>query len=98
MRHNKIRDVEASILRDVCKDVKIEPELMPIGNMPVDSSNTSEKARLDVSAVGIWSPMERTLLDIRVMHPNSPSYKGKELSKIYEIHEKDALTNNAFCK
>lgn len=89
MRHNKIRDVEASILRDVCKDVKIEPELMPIGNMPVDSSNTSEKARLDVSAVGIWSPMERTLLDIRVMHPNSPSYRGKELSKIYEIHEKE---------
>ena len=25
MRHNKIRDVEASILREVCKDVKIDP-------------------------------------------------------------------------
>ena len=60
MRHNQVRDLEASILRDICKDVKVEPELMPVGNLNTGSSNVSEKARLDVSAVGIWSPMERT--------------------------------------
>ena len=64
MRHNKIRDLEAFILKDICKDVKIEPELLPIGNSTVGSSNTAIKARLDVSAVGIWSPMERTFLDV----------------------------------
>ena len=79
MIHDRIRDLEASILRDVCKDVKVEPELLPIGNTTVNSSNVSEKARLDVSAVGIWSPMERTFLDVRVMHPNSPSYRGKKI-------------------
>ena len=52
MRHNQLRDLEAVLLRDVCKDVKIEPELLPIGNSSVDSSNTAVKARLDVSAVG----------------------------------------------
>ena len=89
MRHNRVRDLEASILRDVCKDVKVEPELMPLGNSSTTSSNVAEKARLDVSAVGIWSPMERTFLDVRVVHPNAPSYRDKKIEKIYEQNEKE---------
>ena len=89
MRHDRIRDLEASILKDVCKDVKVEPELMPIGNATPDSTNTAERARLDVSAVGIWSPMERTFLDVRILHPNSPSYQGKTVKKLYEEHENE---------
>ena len=73
MRHNNIRDLEANLLKEVCKDVKVEPELLPIGDTETSSSNDAEKARLDVSAVGIWSSTERTFLDVRVMHPNSPS-------------------------
>ena len=30
MRHNNIRDLEASMLREVCKDVKVEPEFLPM--------------------------------------------------------------------
>ena len=82
MRHNQVRDLEASILRDICKDVKVEPELMPVGNLNTGSSNVSEKARLDVSAVGIWSPMERTFLDVRVVHPNAPSESRKSTSRM----------------
>ena len=89
MRHNRIRDLEASILKDICKDVRTEPELLPIGGSNVSSSNHSEKARLDVSAVGIWSPMERTFLDVQVVHPNAPSYRGKKIDKIYEQNEKE---------
>ena len=74
MRHNNIRDFEASLLREVCKDVKVEPELLPVGNTVITSRNTAKKARPDVSAVGVWSSMERTFVDVRVMHPNSPSY------------------------
>ena len=89
MRHNRIRDLEATILKDVCKDVKVEPDLIPIGNSTINSTNTTEGARLDVSAVGIWSPMERTFLDVRVVHPNSPSYMNIKPEKLYEQHEKD---------
>ena len=74
MRHNRIRDLEAVLLKDVCKDVRVEPELMPIGNTPVDCNNKSDRARADVSAVGFWSPMARTFLDVRVVHPNCPSH------------------------
>ena len=41
MRHNRIRDLEASMLKDVCKDVRIEPELLPIGNTSQDSTNVA---------------------------------------------------------
>ena len=36
MRHDRIRDMEANILKDVCKDVKIEPELLPMHRKQLD--------------------------------------------------------------
>ena len=88
MRHNNIRDFEAKLLKEVCRDVRIEPELMPIGAETL-SRNTADKARLDVSAVGIWSPMERTFLDVRVLHPNSASYIDKTPEQINIQHERE---------
>jgi len=89
MRHNNIRDFTATLLREVCKDVKVEPMLLPVGNTDTQSSNQAEKARLDVSAVGIWSPMERTFLDVRVVHINSPSYMDRTPEQIYTQNDRD---------
>ena len=89
MRHNNIRDFEATLLSEVCKDVKIEPMLLPVGNSETSSSNQAERARLDVSAVGIWSTFERTFLDVRVVHVNSPSYMDKTPEQIYLQHERE---------
>ena len=38
--------------------------------------------------------MERTFLDVRVMHPNSPSYKDKQPEQLYKEHER--LKKNAY--
>ena len=89
MRHDRIRNLEATILKDVCKDVRIEPELLPIGDTSTSSTNVADKARLDVSAVGVWSPIERTFFDVRVVHPNAPSYNGKDVEKIYQQNERE---------
>ena len=35
MRHNCIRDLEAEIMQEVCSDVRIEPELMPLDNRAI---------------------------------------------------------------
>ena len=86
-RHNRVRDTLAEIMKEVCLDVKIEPSLLPLANTDMIKGNTAENARLDVSGIGVWSPMERTFLDIRVMHPNSPSYIKKDI-KLYQQHEK----------
>jgi hypothetical protein len=90
MRHNKIRDLEAEIMQEVCQDVKIEPTLLPVvnDNLLAATTNQTENARLDVSAIGVYGPHEKTFLDIRIMHPNCPSYVNKSIEKIYEEHEK----------
>ena len=94
MRHNRVRDLEAELMREVCHDVKIEPELLPIANETNRTrGNIAEKARLDVSGVGVWGNYEKTFLDIRVMHPNSPSYMNKSLDQVYAIHENEKKNN-----
>ena len=87
MRHDNIRDLEAALLRPVCRDVKTEPGLMPLGCTGTTSTNIADKARADVSAIGVWSPMERTFLDVRVVHLNSPSYQDDTTDAVYKRHE-----------
>ena len=89
MRHNNLRDYEATLFREVCRDVKVEPDLLPLGASGTTSRNKANKARPDVSAIGIWSPMERTFLDVRVTNPNSASYLDKSIDQIYEVDEKE---------
>ena len=89
MRHNRIRDLEAELMREVCTDVRIEPQLLPLANENLVNGNTAGGARLDVSGNGVWSPMEKTFLDVRVMHPNCPSYINKDISQVYKSHEKE---------
>ena len=86
MRHNGIRDFEGELMKEVCRDVKIEPELLPIGEQTM-SGNNSDKARLDVSGVGVWGSHERTFLDIKVFHPNCSSYINMDIEKTYVHHE-----------
>ena len=91
MRHTKIRDLEAELMQEVCHDVKIEPGLLPVvnENLFAASTNTKENAHLDVSGIGLHGPHMKTLLDIRVLHPNCDAYINKDIKKVYEIHEKE---------
>ncbi len=88
MRHNEVRDIEAEFLRDICKDVMIEPELLPVGNT-ITTGNTTEKARLDVSSVGLHAPLSRNFLDVRVSNFNSPVFKDKTPEQIYKLQERE---------
>jgi hypothetical protein len=87
MRHNRVRDLEADLMREVCQDVKTEPELLPIDADIITNGNKATKARLDVSGIGVWGSHERTFIDVRIMHPNSPSYINKPVEKVYKDHE-----------
>ena len=86
MRHNGVRDLEAELMREVCRDVKVEPELLPIGEQEM-AGITSDKARLDVSGVGVWGEHERTFLDIKIFHPNCQSYSNMDIEKAYVHHQ-----------
>ena len=77
MRRNCIRDLEAEIMKELCSDIRIEPELMPLDNNLMRNGNNAENARLDVSGI-IWS-----------LHPNAPSYVDKSIDQVYIAHEKE---------
>ena len=74
---NCIRDLEAELMQEVCSDVRIEPELMPLDNNLMRNGNNAENSHLDMSGIKAWGLFERTFLDRRVMHPNAPSYVDK---------------------
>ena len=81
--------MNAEFLRQACYDVQLEPGLLPIENneFRVSGINT-DKARLDISARGLWSPFQKTMFDVRIFHPNAKSYKSKSLPALYKLHEK----------
>jgi len=51
-RHNEVRDLTPSLLKEVCVDVSTEPGLQPLGarRLKYRTANRSDDTRLDVSA------------------------------------------------
>ena len=49
-RHNEIRDLTATLLTEVCKDVRVEPELQPVTHEVLNgaTANSKDGARLDI--------------------------------------------------
>ena len=90
MRHNVLRDLNAELQSEVCKDVVTEPRLLPLDNEEV-SGTSADRAAPDISSRGLWSPFERTFYDVRVLHPNAPSYLSTPMPKLYENHEKEKI-------
>ena len=84
MRHNQGRDTIADVMKEVCHDVQLEPQLIAIEDeeKPLSQhSSTADNARLDVSAREVWAPFDRTFIDIWVTHPNCRSNREKHSSK-----------------
>ena len=90
MRHYSVRDTIVFFLREAkCRDVKVEPGMIPVNASHYKRSTiTQDDARLDVSAVGVYSSFERSFLDIRVTHPNCASKEFKDLKQIYQSKKK----------
>ena len=87
-RHNRIRDTIAEILREVCTDVVVEPPLTPLESDTYtegrnNSMNVKDGARLDIACVGLFSPLEKTYMDVRIFHAGAPSYRNRTLASLY---------------
>ncbi|NRB82009.1 MAG: hypothetical protein HRU38_25715 [Saccharospirillaceae bacterium] len=89
-RHDALRDTEGELLKEICRDVKIEPTLQPTqGDFLRRAANKADQARVDIAATGLWSKFERTYFDVRVTHPNAPSNRSKTMKQLYERNEKE---------
>ena len=91
IHHNEIRDLTASLLSEVCHNVAIEPHLQALNGEGFHhkSANTDENSRLDIRARVFWNCGQDAYLDVRVFHPNAPSYRSMDLLAIYHRHESE---------
>ena len=90
-RHDDIRNLLTSLLSKVCKDVEIEPHLLPIDNKVFNlrSTVTSPEARLDIKAGSFWSRGETASFHVRVTHVNSTCNQNKSTELIFVEHEQE---------
>ena len=92
MRHNAVRNTEAALMEEVADDVKIEPPLLPVGNVQLSNgSNIQPGAKLDIAARGIWSTHEQTMFDVRITHPYAPSNFEKSTEALLQENEREKM-------
>ena len=62
IRHN-------DLLTEVCKDVDIEPQLLPVMGETFENrtANTSNEARVDIKSRGFWVTGQQAFFDVRVI-------------------------------
>ena len=91
LRHNEVRDITASFLNEVCKDVRKEPSLIKLTGEQINekATKTGDEARLDVSALGFWVPGQRVFCDIRVFDHNAQRYRNTNLKKCFIKNEEE---------
>ena len=72
-RHDQVRDTIADVLREVVRDVEVEPHLLPCDGEALAgrTANRSPEARLDIRARGFWTRQQDAFFDVRVTHPRS---------------------------
>ena len=90
-RHDGVRNLLTSLLAKVCKNVEIEPHLLPLDNERFDlrSANTSPEERLDMKADGFCLRGATAFFDVRVTHVNSKSNQGRPTHMVFKEHEKE---------
>ena len=89
-KHDEVRDLLASLLQDVCHDVEIEPHLQTLTREILRSSiNSSDEARLDVSAQGFWQRGQRAFFDVRVFNPFAKSHLNQRLQTAFTSTENE---------
>ena len=87
----------ASLMKEVCTDVRTEPELQPLTGEVFNRATTitTVEARLDIEARGFWEcRQECTMFDVRVFNPCADSYRHAPLSTLYRRQEQ--LKRNAY--
>ena len=89
-RHDEVRDLFASLLQDVCHDVEVKPHLQTLtGETLTSSTNSSDEARLDVSARGFWQRGQHAFFDVRVFNPLSKSHLNQRLETAFTSNENE---------
>ena len=92
-RHDRVRDMFAKLLDEVCYDVRVEPPLEPLtGEALPDTANSKVEARLDIAARGFWQDGAMALFDVRVFNPFAKTHLKSNLMSAFDTNEKQKKT------
>ena len=87
IRHNNIRDFEASLLSEIVRDVETEPTPQPVDGERLNGL-VGDNAKPDVRARGVWRPGQNAYFDVRITNSNSTTQVNTPTLKTLEKHEK----------
>ena len=92
-RHDEVRDLTVSMLREICHDVTSEPSLLPLDGESIRyrTANTANEARVDISARGFWTPGEKAFVDIRIFDPMAPCHHNITLDAAHKKNEQEKI-------
>ena len=84
MRHDELRNLLASEMKNVLHDVEIEPRLQPLTGelLRPRSAIATDDARADIRARSFWSNQQNAYFDIQVFYPHASSYLSKSFSSL----------------
>ena len=90
LRHNHLRNITATMLKELCKDIRVGPQLQEVtGEILHPSTITSNEARLDICARGFWQAGQIVFFNLKVFNPTAKQYVNQEISKTYELKERE---------
>ena len=90
IRQNRIRDLLAELLAEVCPCVAVELALQLLSGESFQhrSTNTEDNAKLDVCAREFWDKSRATaFFDVRVFNAHAPSNGSLSTTSCYRRHE-----------
>ena len=58
-----------------------------VGAIVPTFANRRDDARTDIHARGFWDRQQDAFFDIRVFHPNAPSYCQTQVGSLFRRHE-----------
>ena len=72
-------------------DVAIEPPLQQLNGEAIvpGTANWQDEIHADIHARGFWGRRQGAFFDVRVFHPNAPSYRNSTIPSIYRRHEQE---------
>ena len=79
IRHNDLRDFTANLLTEVCKDVDVEPQRLPVTGETFENqtANTRNEARVDIKSRGFWVRGQQAFFDVRIFDSDALNATSK---------------------
>ena len=84
IRHNELRDITATLLSEVCSNVRTEPPLQLLSGEQFHyrSANVEDDTWLDVSTESFWGQNKKVAyFDVKIFNPLAASYASFPLAQ-----------------